>query len=130
VKNKNTLLPRSFHSGRIQTGILEEVHKDGLVLLEYHIGDGKVPLQLVNFVDEGALEVVHVGPLARLVEELYEGELAGAEEAGQAHAVTLHHLFANGLHGGPAMECVSKQINERIKESLLGKSLSADEDGM
>ena len=95
-------LPWCLDLGRIQARVLEQVDKDGLILLEDDIAHGKVPLQLVDLVDEAALEVVHVGPAARLAEELDEWEGAGAEEAGQAHTVPLHHLLAHRLYRGPA----------------------------
>ena len=91
--------PGGFHFGRIQAGILEEAHKDGLILLEDGVAHVEVALELDNLVEEVVGQVVHVGPLPGLVEELDEGEVAGAEQAGQAHPIPLHHLLlAHRLH--------------------------------
>ena len=61
----------------------------------------KIALQLLQLFDHVVLEVGHVGPLFRLVEELYEWELGILEEPGEGHSVALHHtlLGADCGHG-------------------------------
>ena len=92
------MLPRPVHLGRVLGGVLEQEDEDGLVLLEDHVGHREIPLQTVNLVAEGRVQVRHVRPLFRLVEELDQTQLARPQQSCERDAIVVAELA--GVAGG------------------------------